>query len=56
MAEHQPKGDEIEIQQEIFRINTEYRPKFGLNNAITMEYLEKGWNLKNELKKLNINY
>ena len=47
---------QYDIGIEIGRINKDYRPGFGLDNAITKEYIEKGWNLKNELKKLNINY
>ncbi|MET3536657.1 hypothetical protein [Chryseobacterium limigenitum] len=46
----------LEIQEEIKLINDRYRPKSGLDTPTTKEYLEKEWNLKNELKKIKIYY
>jgi hypothetical protein len=44
------------LDEEILLINKKYRKDAGLNNHLTTDYLKKDWNLKNELKKLNIHY
>lgn len=48
--------NDLEIEREIELINMRYRPNSGLNTLLSKEYLEKEWNLKNELKKIKIYY
>ena len=48
--------NDLEIEREIELFNMRYRPNSGLNTLLSKEYLEKEWNLKNELKKIKIYY
>ena len=45
-----------EIKKELNYINDKYRMEAGIKTTITLEYLEKTWTLKNELRRININY
>ena len=48
--------DALEIVEEIDLINGKYRPKAGIHNSLTKDYLKYKWNLKNELKKIGVTY
>lgn len=48
--------DPKELNIELDNINNKYRKNANIDQPLDKDYLAKEWNLKNELKKLNIHY